>query len=287
MKIISKKITLKYVAQIIKKREPQSHKGTFGHALIIAGSFGKIGAAVLAAKACLRSGIGLLTVYTPKCGYTVLQIAIPEAMVVCDENEIMIASTINYDKYNTIGIGCGIGTDPKTESAFKLIIQTYKKPMVIDADAINILTNNKSWLQYLPTESIFTPHEIEFERLVGKATTVESKTMLQMDFSKKYNVIVVLKGHSTKISCPNGNFYTNTTGNPGMAKAGNGDALTGIITALLAQNYSAEEASVLGVYLHGLAGDFAVKTTGEYALLATDLIDNIGKATSKIMQNKQ
>jgi len=279
-------ITAKLVAGIIQKRNPQSHKGTYGHAIIVAGSFGKMGAAVLAAKACLRTGVGLLTMYIPKCGYTILQATVPEAMVICNENENTISASIRLENFNAVGIGCGIGISAETSKAIKKIIQSYEKPMVIDADAINILSKNKAWLDLIPAESIFTPHAIEFERLIGKSSNEEERNTLQIEFSKKHNVYVISKGHHTFISSPNGNTFGNTTGNAGMAKAGNGDALTGMLTALLAQGYTSEQACIAGVYLHGLAGDIAAKQTGEYALMASDLIDTIGKAFLELTHNQ-
>lgn len=284
--VTAEKIIGKLIASIIQKRNPDSHKGTYGHAIIVAGSFGKIGAAVLAAKACLRTGVGLLTMYIPKCGYNILQTSIPEAMVICNENETMISASIRLDNFNAVGIGCGIGASAETSKAFKQIIQTFEKPMVIDADAINIIADNRAWLKYIPAESIFTPHAIEFERLVGESTNEEERIKLQLAFSKRHNVYLILKGHYTYISCPNGNSYTNSTGNAGMTKAGNGDALTGMLTALLAQGYTPEQTCIAGVYLHGLAGDIAAKRTGEYSLLATDLIDAIGKAFLEITGGK-
>lgn len=276
------KITSKLVSGIIQKRNPISHKGTYGHAMIIAGSFGKMGAAVLAAKACLRTGVGLLTMYIPKCGYSILQTTVPEAMVICDENETNISKSMRLVNFNAVGIGCGIGTSPETTKAFKKIIQNFEKPMVIDADAINIIAKNKALLKWIPSESIFTPHAMEFERLVGKASSEAERTILQAEFSKKHKIYVVLKGHDTFVTCPNGSSYINTTGNAGMAKAGNGDTLTGMLTALLAQGYTPEKACIAGVYLHGLAGDIAVKVTGEFSLLPSDLINTIGQAFLEI-----
>lgn len=276
-------ITEKNISDIIKKRNPSTHKGDYGYALIIAGSFGKIGAAVLASKACLRSGVGLLSVYIPTCGYNILQSTIPEAMVVCDVHEKIIASGFNVSQFDSVCIGPGIGTNTETANAIKEILASSEKPMVIDADAINILAVNKSWLSYVPLKSIFTPHYKEFERLVGKTNSSDEAIAKQIEFSKMYNVFVILKGHNTTISFPNGSCYMNTTGNAGMAKAGSGDSLSGILTALLAQGYLPEQASIAGVYLHGLAGDIAANETGEYSLLATDLIDNIGNAFLKIL----
>jgi len=276
-------ITERHVAEIIRQRDPFSHKGSYGHALLVAGSFGKMGAAVLAAKASLRTGVGLLSVHIPKCGYGILQTAVPEAMVICDENETLISAAIPLDNFSTIGVGCGLGTAPETANAVKQLIQHFKQPIVIDADAINMLSENKTWLAFVPANSIFTPHPKEFERLVGKTKNEQAQTQLQIEFSKSYGIYVVLKGHHTRISCPNGKCYANTTGNAGMAKGGTGDALTGMITALLAQGYGPEQACVAGVYLHGLAGDVAVKALGEFSLLASDLIENIGNAFLKIL----
>lgn len=284
---VGEKINAKLISSIIQKRNPQSHKGTYGHALIVAGSYGKMGAAVLAAKACLRTGAGLLTMYMPKCGYHILQTAVPEAMVICDENETNISASINLDKFTVVGIGCGMGTSAEATKALKKIIRSFDKPMVIDADAINIIAKNKDWLKYIPVKSIFTPHTIEFEHLIGKSTTEAERNKLQINFSKNNKVYVVLKGHRTYISCPDGNTYSNTTGNAGMAKAGNGDALTGIITGLLAQGYTPEQSCITGVYLHGLAGDIAAEQTGEFSLLASDLIETIGKAFLEITHKMQ
>jgi hydroxyethylthiazole kinase-like uncharacterized protein yjeF len=282
-----KLITSNHIFKILKKRNPFSHKGDFGKAILFLGSFGKMGAATLASKACLRTGVGLLTVYIPKCGYTVLQTSIPEAMVVCDQQEEVISTTIDLDNFDVVGIGCGIGTNKKTTNALKQIIRSFNKPMVIDADAINIISKNKDFLEWIPNESIFTPHAKEFERLIGIATNTDERKKLQIEFSKKYNVYVILKGHQTVISCPNGTLHLNTTGNAGMAKGGSGDALTGMLTAFLAQGYSSEETCTVGVYLHGLAGDIAVKETSEFSLLASDLINTIGKAFLEIIQSKK
>ncbi|UAM98190.1 NAD(P)H-hydrate dehydratase [Polaribacter litorisediminis] len=281
------KITKDNISLILKKRNPFSHKGDFGKAILFAGSYGKMGAATLAAKACLRAGVGLLTVYIPKCGFTIVQTSIPEAMVICDKQKKMITSTTALNKYNVLGIGCGIGTAKKTTKALKQIIRSFHKPMIIDADAITIISKNKDWFQWIPAESIFTPHLKEFERLVGVSDNENERIKLQIDFSKRNKVYVVLKGHQTIISCPNGKIYRNTTGNAGMAKGGSGDALTGILTAFLAQNYTPKNTCILGVYIHGLAGDLAVQETGEFSLLASDVIKAIGRAFLEIIKNKQ
>lgn len=281
---MKEKITKNYISSIIKKRNPISHKGDYGHALIIAGSYGKIGAAVLNAKACLKTGVGLLTIHIPKCGYEILQSTIPEAMVSCDDQFKIISKSITLDHFNAIGIGSGIGTASETANVVKEILTIYKNPMVIDADAINIISQNKSWLKLIPKNSIFTPHLKEFERLVGIGKNELEIDNLQIEFSKKYSVYTVLKGHHTCISTPNGKCFINTTGNAGMAKGGTGDSLTGMLTSLLAQGYSSKDASIAAVYLHGLAGDIASVKTGEYSLLASDLIDCIGNAFLSILE---
>lgn len=267
------KITQQIVSNILKPRKEDAHKGDFGHALIIAGSRGMMGSAVIASRACLRSGVGLLTTHVPTCGEQILQIAIPEAMLSLDTDETIFTRKINIEKFSSIGIGPGLGTVPPTLNALKILLESCKIPIVIDADALNCLGLNKALFKIIPKKSILTPHPGEFERLVGKWSSDSEKANLQLSFSNKYDCFIVLKGHETSISTPEGKLYKNTTGNPGMAKGGSGDALTGIITAFLAQGYSSEEASVLGVYMHGLAGDLAASEKTEQCLLVTDLIE--------------
>lgn len=271
-------ITKNDISTFIKKRSRISNKGNYGHSLIIAGSNGKIGAAVLATKACLHSGTGLLTVHTPKCGYQIIQTSIPEAMVSTDNEENFISTTMPLEKYNSIAIGPGIGKEDQTQNVVKLLIQNSSIPLVIDADAINIISENKTWISFISANSIFTPHPKEFERLVGKSNTSEERLTLQREFSIKHSVYVVLKGAHTSISCPDGTIYFNSTGNPGMAKGGTGDALTGIITSLIAQHYTNQQACILGVFIHGLAGDLAAQSQSEESMLASHLIEHLGAA---------
>jgi NAD(P)H-hydrate epimerase len=232
----------------------------------------------LASRAALRTGLGLLTTHTPKSGINILQTAIPEAMLSIDENEKYYSKNNELAIYNAIGVGPGLGTSKESQLALKILIQNTSLPMVIDADALNILSENKTWLAFLPTNTIFTPHPKEFERLVGKSSNSLERIQKQKEFSTKYNVIVVLKGENTSISHPDGRLFINSTGNPGMATAGSGDVLTGIITSLLAQNYNPLAAAVFGVYLHGLAGDFAALKLGFESLIANDIIKNISNA---------
>jgi len=267
---------------MIKPRNNFAHKGNYGHALLVCGSYGKMGAAVLSSKSCIRAGAGLVTTHIPACGYNILQTAAPEIMCDVDSDERVFSDNLDISVYNAIGVGSGIGKDEKTQKALKLLIQNSGNPMVFDADAINILAENKTWISFVPKNSIFTPHPKEFERLVGKSNNENERQKMQIDFSVKNGVYLILKGAFTCISTPAGDCYFNSTGNPGMATAGSGDALTGIITGLLAQSYTAFEASLLGVYLHGLAGDLAAKQIGYEALTAGDIIGFLGKAFKKL-----
>ncbi len=270
----------KIIENIIKSRGKFSHKGNFGHALLLSGSIGKIGASVLASKACLRSGAGLLTTHVPKKGVTTLQISVPEAMVSIDESDDFISTLPEIEKFNAVGIGPGIGKEKSTVALVKSLIQNSAVPLVIDADAINIISENKTWIPFIPKKSIFTPHQKEFERLTGKSKSSYERMMKQIDFAKKFSCFVILKGAFTSIACPDGRIFFNSTGNPGMATAGSGDVLTGILTGLLARGYSQFEASVLGVYLHGLAGDIAAEKKDVESLIAGDIIENISNAYS-------
>lgn len=269
--------------QLLKKRNTFSHKGTFGHALVIGGSYGKMGAAVLASRACIRAGAGLVTAHVPMCGYSILQTSNPEIMCSVDEDELCFSTKFKGLPYQSIGVGPGLGLSENTQQALKILIQNAEIPLVFDADALNILSENKTWLSFLPSHSILTPHPKEFERLTGMPNKDGySMLMAQMEFSKRYRVFVVLKGAHTSISTPFGTCYFNSSGNPGMATAGSGDVLTGILTGLMAQGYSSLESCVLGVYLHGLAGDLAAKQLGFEALTAGDILNFLGKAFKKL-----
>ncbi|MGM0566702.1 MAG: NAD(P)H-hydrate dehydratase [Bacteroidota bacterium] len=270
------------IMAIIKSRQKFSHKGHFGHALLISGSYGKMGAAVLASQACLRTGAGLLTTHIPKLGYNILQTSVPEAMTSIDEAEDAFSGIKDIQHYQAIGTGPGIGMGEQTQNALKLLIQNSSIPLLFDADAINILAENKTWISFVPKNSIFTPHPKEFERLAGKTSNDFETLEKQREFSVKYGVYVVLKGAHTAISSPDGNIYFNSTGNPGMATAGAGDVLTGIILGLLSQNYEPMYACLIGVYLHGLAGDVAAEDQGWESLISRDIIKYIGKAYNQL-----
>lgn len=275
-----------YVKDRIINRKKFSHKGSFGHVLLIAGSYGKIGAAILAAKACLRSGSGLVTVHVPKIGYEIMQMALPEAMISIDWSDIIFTNISNIEIYTTVGIGPGIGTKQNTKKALANLLEKITTPIVIDADGLNILSEQKELIKKVPRNSILTPHPKEFERLVGEMSNDFERLNAQISFSKEYQLFVVLKGANTSITCPDGSCYFNSTGNPGMATAGSGDVLTGIILSLLGQGYEPKDAAIIGVYLHGLSGDIASVNIGQEAVIASDIIENIGAAYLKIKEEK-
>ncbi|MFV8372229.1 NAD(P)H-hydrate dehydratase [Flavobacterium sp. LB2P74] len=270
-------INQKEILKRYKKPDKHTHKGIQGHALIIGGSYGKIGAVSLSAKACLKAGCGLVTVFIPKCGYSILQIAIPEVMVLTDDHEKLI-SNITFDfTPQAVGMGPGLGQAVETQNAVHQFLKTNKNPLVIDADALNIISKNKEWLSLVPPKTILTPHPKELERLIGKWHSEEEKRSKAISFSIEYDVIIVMKGAPTYL-IDGDTIYENTTGNAALATAGSGDVLTGMITSLLAQSYEPISAAILGVYLHGLTADIALPETGYQSFIASDVIANIGKA---------
>ena len=272
------------IKTIYKPRSKFAHKGNFGHAALLCGSAGMMGAAVLSSLACLRSGVGKLTAYIPKCGYTVLQTAVPEAMcMVAGEDHLLSAPEI--EKMNTVGIGPGIGIHPSHKKLIAEVFEKVKTPMVIDADALNIIALNKELLNCIPAHSIITPHPKEFERLFGPSANDFERLDLAIQKSKALNIYIILKGHYSFISTPQGKSYFNSTGNAGMATAGSGDVLTGIITGLLAQGYAALEAALFAVYLHGSAGDIAASKISMESIIATDIVNCLGEAFKKIQSS--
>ncbi len=266
------------VMQNIAKRNKFSHKGTFGHGLLIAGSYGKMGAAVLASKACLRTGIGLLTTHIPKAGYEIIQSTVIEAMASVDGNDKIISEIPNLTTFDAVGIGSGIGKSDVTKKALIELLEKTVQPIVFDADALNLLSEMPEKYDKLPDKSILTPHPKEFERLNGSTSNHYERFLAQKEFARKYNSIVIIKGAHTAVALPNGYVFFNTTGNPGIATAGSGDVLTGIILSFLAQGYSSEMAAIIGVYVHGLAADIALEKSSVEALIASDVIDNLGVA---------
>ena len=266
------------VKGLLKPRARFSHKGTYGHALLIGGSKGKMGAVVLMGKACQRSGAGLVTAHIPGFGYTILQTAVPENMVSVDVDENECTRLPLLDNYAAVACGPGLDSSQRSAAMLKLLIQEISVPLLLDADALNILSENPTWLAFLPKGAILTPHPGEFARLAGKTNNSFERLETLKSFAIRYQVNIVLKGSFTVTCTPLGNCYFNPTGNPGMATGGSGDVLTGLITGLLAQGYNPTEACLTGVYLHGRAGDIAVEKNGYESLIAGDIIRNFGKA---------
>lgn len=273
------------VCALLQPRKEFAHKGNFGHALLIAGSFGMAGASVLAARACLRSGVGLLTVHVPMCNNDILQTAVPEAMVHHDESDICFSSVVSESDYRAIAVGPGLGQREETAAVLHAQLSQATEPMVLDADALNLLAANKSWLSLLPKESILTPHPKEMERLVGYSQSSYDLLEKTRELARTYQVYVVLKGAWSMVVSPDGNCRFNPTGNPGMATAGSGDVLTGVLLSLLAQGYSSHDACLLGVYLHGMAGDLAAEKKGENGMIAGDIVEQLPAAWVHLMKN--
>jgi len=272
-------IELPLIRLIYKTRNRFTHKGNFGHSLLIGGSYGKIGAVVLSVSACLRCGSGLTSAYTPKCGYDILQMSVPEAMVMTGENLTNISNIdIDLSRFSAIGIGPGMGTTAETQKGFLSLLAQIKQPVVLDADALNCMALHPESITKLPPLSVLTPHPKEFDRLFGSCKNDFDRIETAINQAKKNQLVLVLKGHHTLIALPDGRAFFNTTGNAGLAKGGSGDVLTGMITSFLAQGYSSEEAALLGVYLHGLAADIAIRTKAMEALLASDVIETISDA---------
>lgn len=262
------------IKQIYKPRKQFSHKGTYGHALIIAGEKGKMGAAVLCTKGCLRAGAGLVSGVVPEHQFQIIQTAVPEAMAIAQE----LTETLDWSKYSAIGIGPGIGTGVDGAGIVQEVLAHFNKPVVIDADGLNILSANHELLMELPPGSILSPHPKEFERLFGKTENHLERLHTARYQAQKLFVYIIVKGHYSFVACPDGEVYFNSTGNAGMATGGSGDVLTGILTGLLAQGYAAKEACILGMFVHGRSADIAVKSISQEALTAGDIIRFLGKA---------
>ena len=272
-------VTKEVAARFRKHRGPFDHKGTFGHALIFAGSQGMRGAGVMAAKGALRVGAGLVTLHTDKMGVKIIHNQISEALVSIDTGkEAFITNLPNLSGYNALAVGPGIGVRRETASFLKLLIQESSKPIVLDADAINILSQNPTWLAFLPKRSILTPHPGEFARLVGRRLSHYDNIQKQIELSQRFGIYILLKGGRSSLSLPDGQILINDSGNPGMATAGMGDVLTGIIVGLLASGYSAMEAATLGMFIHGYAADLALENESYESLIATDLLTYLGRA---------
>ena len=264
------------------RRDPFAHKGKMGNALIIAGSYGMGGASVLATKACLRAGAGKVTTHTPKRNSMLLQVSVPKAIIQFDREETIFSEAVDTEDFNAVGIGPGLGTSEQTAIAIIAQLRRTQCPIVADADAINVIANHRAWLQQLPKGIIMTPHPKEFDRLEGPSTDSYERLMKARDLAQRLQGYILLKGHHTSLCLPDGHIMFNSTGNAGMATAGSGDVLTGIITGLLARGYKHEDACVVGMYLHGLAGDIAARELGIESVIASDLIQYIPQAFKRI-----
>ena len=271
---------------LLKKRNAFAHKGNMGHALVVAGKYGMAGAAVLCAKACMKSGAGKVSVHTPRKNNDIIQIAVPEAIMNLDLDEEIISSVKETDSYQALVVGPGIGTDEITAFAMRDFMLQQKLPLVLDADALNILGNHKEWIQDIPAHSILTPHPKELANLIGKCKDSYEQLIKARNLAISQKLYIVIKGHYSIICMPNGMVLFNSSGNAGMATAGSGDVLSGILVSLLAQGYHTEEAVLLGVYLHGLAGDYAAKDLEEECVMASDLIQYLPKAFKEIRKNQ-
>ena len=270
------------ISEVFQPRDKFSHKGTFGHALLIAGSKGKMGAALLAARSCLRSGTGLLTVHIPQRGEVIMQAAFPEAMISFDPHADYFTTVPEISIYSAIGVGPGLGQHLESAAALERLLQTTDKPVVLDADALNLIASNKDLLNRIPPRSILTPHPKEFDRIAGESNSMFERLKKAQSFAIEHKLCVVLKGTYTATCTASGNVYFNSCGNPGMATAGSGDVLTGIILGLLAQGAEPETAAVSGVFLHGTAGDLAAVYRSEESMIAGDITDMLGKAFKQI-----
>ena len=279
-------IVREMVDALLRPRPQFAHKGNFGHALLVAGSRGMTGAAQLAAKACLRGGVGLLTVHLPACGELPMQTVVPEAMVEADfcDDAISALEIKKLERYTAIGIGPGLGRGDGAGRCLKQLLQFYRRPMVFDADALNLLSENPTWLEFLPAGSVLTPHSGELERLIGRTADATERLERTRNFSARHRCVCLIKGAYTAVVCPDGRVFFNTTGTPGMATGGSGDVLCGLILSLLAQGYAPEQAAVIGVFLHGLAGDLALAEQSEESLLAGDLPRYFGTAFKAVRE---
>ncbi len=270
------------INSLLPQRNKFAHKGTKGHALMISGCYGMMGAALLAGESCLRSGTGLVTLHVPKFGYSIVQTAFPEAIVSIDQSDILFSEPPDLSPYSAIGIGPGLGCKPNSGKGLKMLLERAKVPLVIDADGLNLLALHPDWYQLLPEGTILTPHPKEFDRLAGDSANSYERHLKQREFASLHKVVVVLKGAYSGIAAPDGRYWFNTTGNPGMATGGSGDVLTGLITGLLAQGMPSLDAALAGVYLHGLAGDLAAEASSEEALIAGDMILYLGEAFREV-----
>jgi NAD(P)H-hydrate epimerase len=268
------------IESIFRPRQEFSHKGSYGKAAIIGGSYGKIGAAVLATQSALKTGAGLTFTLAPECGYEILQTSCPEAMFI--EGGEQFVTKFEIDKDLTCGIGPGLGTHPDTEKSFLSFLKNYTSPLILDADALNIISKKSGNLKLIPKKSIITPHPKEFERLFGSTENSFKRLELAREKAEEYHIYIILKDHHTQVITPEGNVFYNITGNAGLAKGGSGDILTGILTSLLAQGYSEEETCILGIWLHGRSADLASERHSKESMLPTDVIGEFGSVFEEL-----
>ncbi|MBD5341042.1 MAG: NAD(P)H-hydrate dehydratase [Bacteroides sp.] len=271
------------IRPLLNKRYPFTGKRDYGSALLFCGSIGMMGAAVLCARATLKSGAGLVTVHGPKNGMDILQTAVPECMYEPDRNDHYISDMRVHHDHQAIAVGPGIGVSERTIDALEALLKAGKSSLVLDADALNCISQRPALLSMLPPKTIITPHIGEFDRLFGEQRSSEDRLKMALEMSRQHNIIIVLKGHYTATVRPTGRVYINPTGNPGMATAGAGDVLTGVIAAFLAQGYSPEHAATFGVFVHGLAGDMAAEELGEFGLTSGDIANYVGRAIRSII----
>lgn len=279
-------VEAKNVRPLLKPRGKFTGKRDYGSVLMLSGSTGMMGAAVMSARACLKSGAGLVTVHSARLGMPILQTAVPEAMFEPDRNEHYISDMTIHHSHQAVAVGPGIGTNERTVDALESLLKNCKSPLILDADALNCISQRPQLLSIIPSQTIITPHIGEFDRLFGEHENSEDRLKKAIDMAKYYNIIIVLKGHYTATACPTGRVYFNSTGNPGMATAGAGDVLTGVIAAFLAQGFRPEHAAYTGVYIHGLAGDMAAGEFGEYGLVASDIANYCGRAIRAIIKRE-
>ncbi len=276
------------IAPLLHERSPFTGKRDYGSTMVFAGSAGMMGAAVLCSQAVLRTGGGLVTVHSARIGLSVLQTALPEAMFEPDRDEYFITEMKLRHNHQAVVVGSGIGTHERTLNAFQELLQQAKSPLVLDADALNCIAKRPALLPLLPPKTILTPHRGEFDRMFGEHFTDEERLRTAIDMARQYNVIIVVKGHYTAVVRPTGRVYFNCTGNAGMATAGAGDVLAGMIAAFLSQGYNPEYAATLGVYVHGLAGDMAAAEFGEFGMTASDISRYAGRAIRDLLdENKK
>ncbi len=279
-------IDTRNVRPLLRPRPLFSGKRDYGSALIMAGSLGMMGAAVMCSKATLRCGAGLATVHSARCGMQILQTAAPEVMFEPDVNERFISDMSVHHNHQVVMVGPGIGTADVTIDALESLLGSVKSPLVLDADALNCIARRPQLLQLLPPQTVITPHQGEFDRLFGEHQSAEERLKKAIEVAQHYNIIIVLKGHYTAIVRPTGRVYFNSSGNPGMATAGAGDVLTGVIGAFIAQGYRPDLAATIGTFIHGLAGDIAADEIGEFGLVAGDISDRLGRAIRQVINSK-